>query len=285
VREKLDAWLSDGGTIRIVPIGAFGVAVLLGVIPMWLEFGTFPRWAPRQRVGGPLLVAWIIIFLAAEVMRRYLAGRSARQWESQLRDIELERADQLAGAVDRLCAWLVPRANGQLAPDHIQASLLQGIVDAVRAIGGIQPGTRLHASLLVPGTRREGRRHIPCLQIISVNRLAERRGWATFTLDGAGPAQDTYRDGRFRVVPDTAAEDVRSIFTGRSYRSIVTLPVTLRCMGGKRLAVVSVDASEPGVFTESFVRSRLEQVTAPHLKLIAQSLILAGRKRVSGEEP
>jgi hypothetical protein len=201
VREKLDAWLSDGGTIRIVPVGAFGVAVLLGVIPMWLAFGTFPRWAPRERVGGPLLVAWIIIFLAAEVMRRYLAGRSARQWENQLRDIELERADQLAGAVDRLCAWLVPRANGQLAPDHIQASLLQGIVDAVRAIGGIRPGTKLHASLLVPGTRREGRRQVQCLQIISMNRLAERRGWATFALDGAGRLKILTGTGGFARFP------------------------------------------------------------------------------------
>jgi hypothetical protein len=254
LREKLDAWLSDGGTIRIVPIGAFGVAVLLGVIPMWLEFGAFPRWAPREIVGGPLLVAWIVIFLAAEVTRRYLAGRSANQWESQLRDIELERADQLAGAIDRLCASLVPQGSGQLAPDHIQASLLQGIVDAVRAIGGISPGIKLHASLLVPETRREGRRHIRCLRIISMNRLAERRGWASFKLDGAGPAQDTYRDGRFRAIPDTDAEAVRNIFTGRSYRSIVTLPVTLRCMGGKRLAIVSVDASEPGMFTDELVR-------------------------------
>lgn len=277
MRQKLDAWLSDGGTIRIVPIGAFGVAVLLGVIPMWLEFGTFPRWAPREKVGGPMLVAWITIFLAAEVTRRYLARRSASKWERQLRDIELERADQLAGAIDRLCASLIPQADGQLAPDHIQASLLQGIVDAVRAIGSIGPEIKLHASLLVPETRREGRRHIRYLRIISVNRLAERRGWASFRVDGPGPAQDTYRDGRFRAIPDTAAESVRNIFTGRSYRSIVTFAVTLRCMGGERLAVLSVDASAPGVFTEELVRARLEQITAPHLKLIAQSLILARR--------
>jgi len=233
VRQKLDAWLSDGGTIRIVPLGAFGVAALLGVIPMWLEFGTFPGWAPREKVGGPLLVAWIAIFLAAEVTRRYLANRAMRQWEHQLRDIELERADQLAGVIDRLCAAVLPTASGRLAPEHLPAVLLQGIVDAVRATAGIGQGVHLHASLLVPESRRERRRQVPYLRIISMNRLAERRGWASFKVDARGPAQDTYRDGRVRVVDDTAAGSVRSVFKGGSFRSIITLPVTLRCLGAR----------------------------------------------------
>lgn len=277
MREKLDAWLRDGGTIRIVPVGAFAVAVLLGIIPMWLEFGTFPRWAPREKVGPPLLVSWIAIFLLSEGARRYLARRATRRWEDQWRGFELERADRLAGAIDRLCAALVPQASGQLAPDHIQASLLQGIVDATRALLHVDPGITLHASLLVPEARREGRRLVRCLTIASVNRLAERRGWASFKVDDRGPAQDTYRDGRIRIIGDTAAGDVRSIFTGKSYRSIVTLPVALRCMGGKRLAIVSVDASEPGVFAGDIVRARLEQAVGPHIKLIALSLVIAGR--------
>lgn len=277
MREKLDAWLRDGGTIRIVPVSAFVVAVLLGIIPMWLEFGTFPRWAPREKVGAPLLVAWIVIFLAAEAARRYLARRGARKWEEQLRGIELERADLLAGAIDRLCALLVPQGNGHLAPDHIQASLLQGIVDAARAMANVDPAVKLHASLLVPETRREGRRQVRYLTIVSTNRLAERRGWASFRIDGPGPAQDTWKDGRCRVVPDTGAESVRNIFRSGAYRSIATLPVTMRCLGGKRLAIVSVDASEPGVFTQDLVMSRLEQAAAPHLKLLALSLMLARR--------
>lgn len=78
VREKLDAWLRDGGTIRVVPISAFVVAVLPGIIPLWLELGTFPRRAPRDRVGPPLLVGWIAVFLGAEGARRYLAKRATR---------------------------------------------------------------------------------------------------------------------------------------------------------------------------------------------------------------
>jgi hypothetical protein len=175
VRQKLDAWLSDGGTIRIVPVGAFGVAALLGVIPMWLEFGTFPRWAPRDRVGGPLLVAWIAIFLAAEAARRYLAKRSARRWERQLRDTELDRADDLAGAIDRLCAALIPSANGALAPDHIQAMLLQGIVQIAREAAGADTSVKLHASLLVPVSRRDGKRQARHLAIVCMNRLADGR--------------------------------------------------------------------------------------------------------------
>jgi hypothetical protein len=277
VRQKLDAWLSDGGTVRIVPLGAFGVAALLGVIPMWLEFGTFPGWAPREKVGGPLLVAWIVIFLAAEVTRRYLGKRSASQWERQLRDNELDRADQLAGVIDRLCAAVIPRASGGLAPDHIQAMLLQGIIQIACEVVGADAALKLHASLLVPETRREGKRQVRYLKTTCMNRLAQRRGWASFKVDAKGPAQDTYRDGRSRVVPDTAAEGVRDIFTGRSFRSIVTLPVALQCVEGKRLAIVSVDASEPGIFTDAFVRERLEQAAGPYLKLIALSLTVAGR--------
>ncbi|HST62029.1 MAG TPA: hypothetical protein VLK84_25230 [Longimicrobium sp.] len=277
MRQKLDAWLSDGGRIRIVPVGAFGVAALLGVIPMWLEFGTFPRWAPREQVGVPLLIAWIAIFLATEVTRRYLARRGARKWERQLRDTELDRADDLAGAIDRLCAALIPSASGGLAPDHIQAMLLQGIVQIARESIGADASVRLHASLLVPVSRRDGKRQVRYLATVCMNRLAERRGWASFKVDAKGPAQDTYRDGRCRVVADTAAEAVRHIFTGGSFRSIVTLPVTLRCLGGKRLAVVSVDASEPGTFTDALVRQRFEQAAGPYLKLIALSLTVAGR--------
>lgn len=277
MRQKLDAWLSDGGTIRIVPVGAFGVAVLLGVIPMWLEFGAFPRWAPREKVGGPLLVAWIATFLAAEVLRRSLANRGMRRWEAQLRDTERERVDELAGVIDRLCGALLPDASGTLSPDHIHAVLLQGLVQVARETMGIDDGVKLHASLLVPGMRREGNRQVRYLRVACTNRLAERRGWAVYRVDSKGPAQDSYRDGRCRAVPDTAAEGVRDIFAGRSFGSIVTLPVTLRCMGGKRLAIVSIDASEPGTFTEANVRARLETVAGPYLKLIALSLTLDGR--------
>jgi hypothetical protein len=276
VREKLDAWLRDGGTIRIVPFSAFLVAVLLGIIPMWLEFGAFPAWAPRERVGAPLLVGWIAVFLAAEVVRRFLVNRGARRWEDQLRRSELERADQLAGAIDRICASLVPDADGRLAPDHIQASLLQGMADAARVAANLDPAVRLHASLMIPVLRREGRRQRRYLQIASTSRLVEGRGWAAFRVDAKGPAQDTYTDGRPRAVPDTAAESVRGLFRGGSYRSIVTLPVTLRCMRGKRLAVVSVDASEPGVFTDELVHLGLEQAVAPYIKLIALTLALPG---------
>lgn len=276
MRQKLDAWLSEGGTIRIVPVGAFGVAALLGVIPMWLEFGTFPRWAPREQVGGPLLVAWITIFLAAEVTRRHLAKRSARKWATQMRDIEMERADDLAGAIDRLCATLIPDASGGLAPDHIQAMLLQEILQISRDVMSEGRGAKLHASLLTPEIRCEGKRQVRYLRTTCMDRLAERRGWASFKVDAKGPAQDAYKDGRSRAVADTAAEGVQDLFRGRSFRSIATLPVALRCLGGKRFAIVSVDASEPGIFTDVVVR-RLEQAAGPHLKLIALSLAAGGR--------
>ena len=274
VREKLDAWLRNGGTIRIVPISAFVVAVLLGIIPMWLEFGTFPRWAPRDRVGAPLLVAWIVIFLAAESARRYLAKRATRRWEDQWRTAELERADDLAGVINRLCAPLLEGADGAVTPDRIHAALLQGIVDVARTFAGVDADVRLHAFLLLPVFRREGRRHVPYLQIIGSNRLVEGRGWAAFRVDAKGPAQDTYKDGRARAVPDTAAESVRSIFQGGTYRSIVTVPVALRCGRGKRLAIVSVDASVTGVFTDELLKKGLEKAIGPYNKLIALSLTL-----------
>lgn len=277
MRDKLQAWLQDGGTIRIVPIGSFLVAVLLGVIPMWLEFGSFPRWAPRDKVGSALLGAWIVIFLAAEVARRQLAKRNVHRWERQWMAYELERADDVAGVIDHLCAPLVPAAGGEHAPDRIHAALLQGIIDVVRVVARVDGGVRMHASLLVPATRREGKRTVRMLRTTSSNRLVERRDWAALKVDTPGPAQDTCKDGRFRAVPDTAAESVRNLFAGSTYRSIVTLPVSLRCVQGKRLAIVSVDASAPGVFTDALVHERLEQAVSPYIKLIALSLTMAGR--------
>jgi hypothetical protein len=271
VREKLDAWLRDGGTIRVVPISAFVVAVLLGIIPMWLEF------------GAPLLFGWIVIFLAAEVARRYLAKRATRRWEAQWRTAELERADDLAGVIDRLCAPLLPEADGAVTPDRIHAALLQGIVDVARTFTGVGAEVRLHAFLLLPVLRREGRRQVPHLQIVGSNRLVEGRGWAAFRVDAEGPAQNTYKDGRARAVADTGAESVRNIFRSGSYRSIVTVPVALRCRRGKRLAIVSVDASVAGVFTDELLRKGLEQAIGPYVKLIALSLTLADWNTRGGE--
>jgi hypothetical protein len=278
VRDKLDAWLSDGGTIRIVPIGAFAVAVLLGIIPMWLEFGAFPSWAPRDRVGTPLLLAWIVIFLATESARWYTARRATRRWEEQWMMHELGRADSLAGVIDRLCASVIPQASGKLAADHIQASLLQAMVEVTRVVASVESEVQLHAALLVPVSRREARRQVGYLQITATNRVVERRGWASFRLDAKGPAQDTYRNGRMRAVPDTTEENVRSLFRTGAYRSIATFPVALRCMQGKRLAVVSVDASVAGVFSDERARC-LEQAIGPYIKLIALSLVVAGSKR------
>lgn len=215
------------------------------------------------------------IFLATEAARRYLARRGAKRWQAQGRLAELERADDLAGVIDRLCAGLVADGQGAVTPDRIHAALLQGIVDVVRALSGTDAEVRLHASLMVPTLRREGRRQVRCLQITGTNRLVEGRGWAAFRVDAKGPAQDTFKDGRARTVPDTAAESVRNLFGSGAYRSIVTLPVTLRCTRGKRLAVVSVDASIPGVFTDELVRRGLEQAVGPYVKLIALSLTLA----------
>lgn len=276
MREKLDAWLRDGGTIRIVPIGAFAVAMLLGIIPMWLEFGTFPRWAPRERVGGPLLAGWVILFVATEGARRYTAKRATRRWEQQWMMHEFRRADALAGVIDRLCASLIPEASGRLAADHVQASLLQVIVDVTRVVAAIEDDVHLHAALLVPVTRREGRRQVGYLKIATTNRLVEHRGWASFRADAKGPAQETYKDGRARAVSDTAAESVRNLFRTGAYRSIVTFAVALRCMQGKRLAVVSVDASAAGALTDHEAR-RLEQAISPYIKLIALSLAIAER--------
>jgi hypothetical protein len=194
VRDKLDAWLRDGGTIRIVPVGAFGVAVLLGIIPMWLEFGTFPTWAPRQNVGTPLLIGWIVMFLSAEVVRRSLARGATRRWEKQWMVHERARADALAGMIDRLCAALLPQASGRLAPEHIQSALLQRIADVTRILTGLGDEARLHVALLVPVMRREGRRQVGYLQIVSTNRLVEGRGWAAFRTDAHGPAQEAYRN-------------------------------------------------------------------------------------------
>lgn len=77
-----------------------------------------------------------------------------------------------------------------------------------------------------------------------------------------------------RAVGDTASEAVRDLFAGQSYSSLVTLPVALRCMPGKRLAIVSLDASVPGVFTETILQQGFEQAVSPYVKLIALSLSL-----------
>jgi hypothetical protein len=164
---------------------------------------------------------------------------------------------------------------------EVRASLLQGIVDTLRVIADLDPAVKLNASLFVPEMRRRGRRNVEHLTMVCANRVGEHSGWESFRVDDPGPLQDAYREGRCRLVPDTWAEGVRSASPSGWYRTLLVLPVVLRGPGGKRLAVVSIDASEPGVFTDALARSLLEPMVRPHLKLIALSLILEtlGRER------
>lgn len=206
--------------------------------------------------------------------RRNLGKRGARRWQEQWQLAELERADDLAGVIDHLCAGFVPAGDGAATADRIHAALLQGIVDVARVRSGVDPDVRLHASLLVPVVRRVGRRHVPHLQVIATSRLVEGRGWTSYRLDAKGPVQDTYRDGGVRVTADTAPGTDGALLAGQSYRSVLTLPVALKCMEGRRIAVVSVDASVPGMFTDALLQRGFEQAVSPYIKLIALSLTL-----------
>lgn len=290
--QRLQKWLTAGGTVRLVPVAAFLGPLLLGALPMYMEFGSFPSWAPEKPWRGRLLVVWFFLFLASELARRFLARRAVQEWRRTWEENDVQRADNLAGTIDQLCAPLLAAALGmpvdrQLAPDRIQAALLQGIVDIARVLTGCGEQTSIQAALLAHERRAEGPAGKPVdfLRVANYSRLAGRRDWSRFRVRTPGPAQDAFQKRRPEWVPDTE-QGRNDAIKRKPYRSVVALPVSLSCGGGQPLAVVTLDASAPNVFAEAVRNRGFEEAVSPYLKLIALSRIVEqlGGRHGAGEQ-
>lgn len=103
-----------------------------------------------------------------------------------------------------------------------------------------------------------------------------QRRWTTMQIGLAG-APAAYRLREVQIIPDLRAVAGIEQADRRPYRSVVSIPVCAGGPNGSALAVVSLDAMEPGRFREGDVHESLIPMIQPVITALA--LVLALRKR------
>lgn len=250
-------------------VASFVVPIGIVVWPVLIELGKAREtiFLPNGRQLAAIWV-WVGFYVVNDLVRRVFGGRRVGQY----RDHEARRADVLAGNVDEvggLFAGRKMRHADSPSPERITAGLLQGVAD-VAASYIARPGAVVQAALIVP-RERAGKwgRVVEYLKVRGYNQLAASRAFSEIELTTKdSPAVIAYESGRRHVAPDTTAEPYRNVFRHRPYKSVTALPVSLRCVEGKPLAIVTIDVNEANALTDELLDSGLERAIQPYLKLI-----------------
>lgn len=228
-------------------------------IPLHIQLGS-------NDLAIPWFVPWIIAFVATELVKLRTVGGQERRWQRFVR----KQASVLAGLIEAVgCALMRhPAAEAQaLKPGRIEAGLLQGVVNIARSLTNADESISIQASLLVPGMERRARGIRLFLEVVNRNEVLGSRGMRRHALAVRGPAQIAFTTGKPQVVPDTAKPPYNSIFKDRPYKSVVAFPIRLETHGGT-VGVVSIDASEPNLFTAALLDRGLQDTIDPYLKLL-----------------
>lgn len=236
------------------------------VFPTVLELANWNRegWIP----GLPkfnVIYAWAVVAVAVAANEYYRKHMRRLEWLAYW----IERGRVLAGNMDEIGQVIVGRKVGgaqPASPDRIAAGVLQQTVDIVNDLLPPAEGCRVMSCMLVPILDGE---QAVALQATAYNQNVGRNK-SRIALDTPGPAQEAFRTGRVAVVADTAVGEYRRQFEGRPYRSVIAYPIRIGGDYGRVLAIVCLDATEAGHFTqESRVDRGIDAAIIPCLKLIA----------------
>jgi GAF domain-containing protein len=272
-----------------------GVDMRLGTGVKLLAYAAVPivptltellKWDMWQR-ALPFLPTFHIIYWWAALTLGVVAYEA---WEKTKTNVQWlgywnERARILAGNIEEIGEILLHRRQDGRppSPDLVIAGVLQQISDVVRDLTKPPPGVHIMACMLYPVCEDSGPTAKPvALQAAIYNQNAGRNK-SCIPLDLPGPACEAYNSGRTVVVADTSAEPYREQFAGKPYKSVVAFPVNVGNKTGRRIAVVTVDATAANTFTEELVEERgIEAAIFPYLKLIGVTRIAEQRGGIRG---
>lgn len=267
------------------------------IVPTMIELGGWSAWPtiPGTTRTFPLLYTWAGIVSVSIMYQLYARTQRTVQWQAYW----TERARTLGGNMEQAGKlFLLPKGDDRRpSSEQVTADLLRQIVDVVRSLTDPPPGVHIMSCMLVPVCDETGPGARPdALQATTYNENAGRNH-SRIPLSAPGPACEAYHKSRTSVVADTTKDPYREQFKGRPYKSVVAFPVNIGHGDGRRLAVVTIDATEAGIFTDEIVEKKgIEAAIFPYLKLIGLTRIAEqkggargnkgsrNRKRDSGEK-
>lgn len=270
-----------------VQIGTFlrwASYVAIPVIPTMVELVGWPRWVdPPFWPSFHIIYWWALLVLAVMGWETYERGQKAVQWLAYWTD----RGRLVGGNIEEIGEFMLSRpGDGGPTPSvqQIGAEILGQIVTVVSDLTHPPAGVHIMACMLVPVVEKTGEReHVTALQASIYNQNAGRNR-SRIPINVPGPACEAYHYGRPAVIPDTSQEPYTKQFEGKPYRSVMGFPVNIGSRGGRKIAVVTVDATAPNTFTEEILREKgIEAAIFPYLKMIGLLRIAEQKGGVRGK--
>lgn len=263
--------LAGAGQIRVATVLRWIALAAIPIVPTMVELAGWPRWVhPPVLPSFHVIYWWAVLVLCVGIWELRSKVRGKLAWQVYWH----ERARVLAGNIEEIGEYLLGGRVGGGKPasaDRIIAGILQQVVDVVEDL--TQPGSDTHitACLLVP--RFDGRGSSAAflgLQAITYNKNLSRNK-SFISVGSPSPALDAYENSAARVVADTSEKKYLAAFEGRPYRSVMAFPANI---GGRVLAVVTVDATTAGHFNDDVrVQKGIDAAIFPFLKLIGLARI------------
>lgn len=256
--------------VRFRTIGRWAVLAAIPITPTMVELADWPLWIdPPGPVPSFHMIYWwagmVLTYGAYEAIQR---GRRKERWAGYWQ----ERGRTLGGNMEQIGeVFLGSRGGGGRVPstERISAGILQQIADIVADL--TQPSEDVHimACLLVPEYEGTGAtRRVVALQATVYNENAGRN-FSRIDIDAPGPAAEAFRSGFAKIVSDTSEEPYRAQFADRPYKSVMAYPVHIGHGVGNRLAVVTIDATRAGYFSDEGREEKgIDAAVFPLLKLI-----------------
>jgi hypothetical protein len=261
LRGTIDVRL--GTVVRVLVYAA------IPVIPAMVELAGWDKWQKAFFLPYRfhLIYWWAILVVVILFFENWEKGKRAVQWQAYW----TERGRIIAGVLDEVGQYLThqPADGRRPSIDRIGAGVLQQIVTVVRDLTRPDEGVHIMACILIPEEKViDGGKQPVGLQASVYNEAAGRhKSW--ISLSKPGPAQEAYETGRPAVVADTSAEPYREQFEGKPYRSVMAFPVNVGQKSGRKIAIVTVDATQANTFTpETLEQHGIEAAIFPYLKMI-----------------
>jgi hypothetical protein len=258
--------LSD---VRARTIVRWLLLAAIPIIPAMVELAGWPTWVdPPGLPSFHIIYWWSVLVLAFGAYEAYSNGRRRENWQSYWQD----RGRILGGNMDEIGLAIIGARSGggkPSSPDRIAAGILQQIADVATDLTRPEKGAHIMACMLVPVYEGTGAaKKLVALHATTYNQNAGRNK-SRISVNDPSPACQAFITGHPQVVADTSAAPFGEHFKGRPYRSVMAYPVQIGGTAGHKLAVVTIDATVAGHFTEEGrIRDGIDAAIFPYLKLI-----------------
>ena len=223
------------------------------------------------------IAPWSVALLLWFLLEHYRHGATLTRVMRGIGDIN----SSFGGSLDTI-ARKIPAANGSLTEEGSQAacvSLLHRIRDFAAFAYQVGPMPHLRATLAVPILGGSGA--IDALRVWAYDEPHGNRGFTRIPLFDNHGSPLGGAPAAFLTCDIQIVEDIHRMTGGfligaaqRPYRSILSIPLSMRGADGRPLAVVNIDADAANFFDPETVLDRVMPLIAPVLNAIALTLRL-----------